>query len=323
MAFNFAGMMQGFGAGLINASTLMEKQNARDFEHQMMLTKLEREEAMERRRLQNTKEINQQNLTHAEVLNKMQMDQSQANANRDYELAMQQAKNQAAYQQSMLGMQKAENEAQAAERSKKSEMEQKLFDRQMTELDNRDKAIEGVADQFYKDNPQMKKIFIATQRGWLSTGAKDGLLPSEIINKSFDNAKSLVEPLTDVEAKEEAMHMKIPVQGLSPLQIKTAIIERLATSMSLSAGEQRGSKSPLQGAQQQQGTPTPTETIKVKEELNKALNGDITSAAKIEKAARLNPDNQQLQEALKLIKQNASKTGEEPFSYNIGIPFAQ
>jgi len=127
MAFNFGGMMQGLGQGLMNSSVLMNEQAKRDWEQQQLMLKLDREEHMERLKMKATSEENKLNRTHAETIQKqgfthdenltdMQMKQQKEIADRDLQINMQRLKGE-----------QAERSAAASTRAEEMKMRREAY----------------------------------------------------------------------------------------------------------------------------------------------------------------------------------------------------
>jgi len=87
MGFNFEGMMQGVGAGLVNYGEILKEQDKQEWDNQQALLKYEREERLKKLEISANKENTQNQLTSAETIaaNKLKVDQQQADSQSTYQ----------------------------------------------------------------------------------------------------------------------------------------------------------------------------------------------------------------------------------------------
>lgn len=316
MGFNFAGMMQGLGQGLVNSSVLMNEQAKRDWEQQQLMLKLDREEHLEKLRMSNQRTLQTENLSAQKELTGMKIASDEKQAADMLSLKQQELAQQGEYQRGMLAVNQQEASSAASARAASANREKQLFEMQISELKNKNEAIDATAKELYPDDLVKQKVWTSVQKGYIQlSGGKDNLIGDTVVTEAMKTASDAVGALDADQLKEEAKGFGIDIAGKSETQLRTELTGRITMSLSLQAKGAKGSGSSglgILGGASPKTKEAPTETIKVKDELNKALNGDITSAAKIEKAARLNPDNKQLQEALQLIKNSASKVNDPP-----------
>lgn len=308
MAFNFSGMMQGLGQGLMNSSVLMNEQAKRDWEQQQLMLKLDREEHMERLRMQSQKELTGMQLSATAEQNRLTREQQASQFTQEYGLKEQElglraedirAANAARSQQ--LGIQQQElamkREAYAAATPEAQRKERLKTAESLKEL--------GIPDQAVG-------MFVAT--GQFPSLEKSGIKVdgSDIVAAQKQAAEEW--NMMDEDQQEEAtktLGAKTPAEALK--MFKANAVSDLLISTGKTPAPTGVMKSPTQSS------------VNFKTLREQALSGDSRAIAQI-KSLAASPqykDNKAIQATLKDIenkyRQTSSETdspfqGFEPFS---------
>lgn len=151
MGFSFSGMMRGLGAGLVNSGTILADKAKRDWEEQQLMLKLEREEHMERLRLQNQRDLQKENLSFTGEQNRLTREQEAG-----------QFKDTMRLKQQELAMQEKELAANTDIRRQSLAIQQQEADKKSIQermYEDQKAAVDAVAQKAYPDDPDKQEVF--------------------------------------------------------------------------------------------------------------------------------------------------------------------
>ena len=292
MAFNFGGMMRGLGAGLTQTGAWMKEQEKLDWETQQATLRYEREMHMEKLRMQNQKEMQKEGFTHAETLQKgslghaetmtkMQIGAADKNAERQYNLSLQESQANAAARSSAAAndaarLKIAQDEAAMrveAYNNSKPEAQIAMREKQRSALID-----SGIPKQY---------VEVYVQTGNLSIPKKDGndiSVNGENILKAKEMGTSAYD-LMD-ESEQTNFNTSNGIKGNDKAAGRKAMGDMAVSDLLYTA---TGAGSAPTGGGVLQGGPKPAGKINLKEEIAKAKAGDAEAEGRLQALQKQNP----------------------------------
>jgi len=264
MAFNFGGMMRGLGAGLTQTGAWMKEQEKLDWETQQATLKYEREQHMEKLRMQNQKEMQKEGFTHDyDVLEKTQ---AHTESMTDKTIASHERTADRAYEAQMKSLSIQEQEAQAAAGARSAaaandairlNMEKGVYEEKMRKLSPK---------QIEKDANTLKEAGFSEAA--IATYKVSGVIPTA---KDSDRIPVTVEDIRATKTEREIAWEKASGKDRATYKLNMkAPTKEAAKEMFLAEGVQdlmiQTGHVSLANQNSQGGTPQPQET-RVKGEL--------------------------------------------------------
>ena len=272
MAFNFGGAMRGLGAGLVSSGALLEKFNERKFEEEQMKIKLDREEHMERARMQAQKDLAgmQIKATQEEGLANRtaragEFTQELGLKKEELGLKREELSAEIAYKNSMVGISAQNAATSASEANTRSAMAKAALEAPEKE---RERVINYINENM-EDGPAKKKA-LAVANG-VSIAEPKGMSEGEKVQvyKMAENALTGLQSDEDKYEKAFRQYKKVN-NGATPTEFETYYVAHYVESLTPGGalgGKQVG-KAP---AAVQQMTPAKLEQIGIKAQKDPSL----------------------------------------------------
>lgn len=307
MAFNFGGMMQGLGQGLMNSSVLMNEQAKRDWEQQQLMLRLDREEHMERLKMKATSEenvlnrqhaetIQKQGFTHDEAITNMQLQKQEALANRAYELDMQRLKGE-----------QAERSATAAARAEDMKMRRDAYNAATPEAQRKERL--ATAESLKELGIPEKAIGIFVATGQMPDLTKTGIkVEGSDLVAARKNASEEWEKLSDADKKAARREFGVKTNAEASKQFQAAYVAELFSIPDDKAAEDTNKKQ------------VPFSKKELPSLVERAINKDPAAIVQFKSLYASNPNDPDMIEANRQItgslqrkpQRNASAVNQEP-----------
>lgn len=248
MGFNFNGMMQGLGGGLVATGQIMKEQEKMNWETEQLKLKYERDQHMQGLRLRAEAEGRQSGYTHSENLAKEQNRQADARWEKTEARGAAQDTATAEFRNRQLDMAAAEAKANAGARESTAKYQMAALEKETGAEKiagaNYDNILAVAADKFPDDKEKQRMFTYVSMNAKTDKGE---LYPPSVVEKAMDITNERMTALSADEDKFEDAKVQLGFGKLTneqarPKMFELALQDTLAGVPTNNRGELSSSK---------------------------------------------------------------------------------